>query len=98
METVDLEKLVGSYRQAVSGEATLKASELLVKAIEKRVTQKGIGTFVSNHEIIGVLTKEYLKLAEAVISNKIDSIKEELVSILSESFWALSSIENDSVD
>lgn len=50
-------------------------------ALYKRLDEKGYGEFSSTHEMLGIITEEYLELVEAVRSNNQKDIKKEVVDI-----------------
>lgn len=53
--------------------------DVLKLALSKRLEEKGLGIFVSPHEILGVITEEYKELIDAVHKN--DNVKGELLDI-----------------
>ena len=62
--------------------ASLESSAIeIVDKTYARLHQKGWGTFSSSHEILGIITEEYHELIDAVKSNNLDKVHEELLDI-----------------
>jgi NTP pyrophosphatase (non-canonical NTP hydrolase) len=68
-------------RVEVSAEAIKESLKLLEEMINKRLEKHGKGTFVSNHEILGIITEEYYELIEAVNSNVTKYVRSELMDL-----------------
>ena len=60
--------------------------------------KKGLGAFVSSHEILGVLTEEFDELKDAVRDNDTAQLKMELLDIMIGAFWGICSIEQSTLD
>ena len=63
-----------------------------------RLNQKGYGTFSSTHEVLGMITEEYYELIEAVKSNKMSDVKDELEDIAVGCLFAIACINNGSLE
>lgn len=74
------------------------AIDLTVAKLNFRLQQKGYGTFTSSHEILGVITEEYYELIEAVKSNTLNEVKEELKDIAVGCIFAIACIEDGTID
>lgn len=66
--------------------------------LEKEIARKGDAAFISRHEILKAITEEFNGLVEAVKSNDIERLKEELLDVMISSFWGLCSIESRSLE
>lgn len=74
------------------------ALKLTAEKLSFRLQQKGYGTFTSSHEILGVITEEYHELIEAVKSNTLNEVKEELKDIAVGCIFAIACIEDGTID
>jgi NTP pyrophosphatase (non-canonical NTP hydrolase) len=68
-------------RPQVSTENLLKASEIIMTQIGKRLDQHGRGAYVSSHETLGFMQEEYKEFVYAVHSNDDDHISAELEDV-----------------
>ena len=57
------------------------AVEEVANKLWARLTEKGYGTWLSRHEVLGFLTEEYHEAVEAVHSGSLTAVKEELKDI-----------------
>jgi NTP pyrophosphatase (non-canonical NTP hydrolase) len=53
----------------------------LTREINRRLKEKGDGTFVSSHEVLGVVTEEYHEMLDAVHDNDLKQMRKELLDI-----------------
>lgn len=63
-----------------------------------RLKEKGKGTFVSRHEIQGVVTGEYHELVEAVEHESLEQYKQELLDVAVGCVFGVACIEAKKVD
>src|ERR1035437_25210 len=63
-----------------------------------QLEHKGNGIFVSSHEILGCLMEEVREFEDAVRSNDLNKLKEELTDILVVALHGLASIESGKLD
>ena len=75
-----------------------KAVESVANKLEYRMGQKGTKTFISTHEILGVIAEEYDELIDAVRNNHHGDIREELRDIAVACIFAIVSIDKKSMD
>ena len=66
--------------------------------LDRRLDEKGSGTFASTHEILGVLTEEHTELIEAVRSNAVSDVRKELLDIAVGCVFAVACIDAQTVD
>ena len=52
-----------------------------ISELFRRLEEKGYGSFISYHETLGVVTEEYFELVDAVRSNDVEHIKDELMDL-----------------
>lgn len=66
-----------------------------LRLLEKRITEKGAGTFSSRHEILGCVTEEYHELIEAIRTDGFDKkrIIHELLDVACSCVFGLACIE-----
>jgi len=53
----------------------------LQKEVARRLNEKGKGSFVLRHEILGAITEEYHKLIEAVTLKSLTDVEDELFDL-----------------
>lgn len=85
-------------RTLVTIESEVEAFKAFEKAINEAKGEKGVHTFASKHEILGVLEEEYHELCKAIQDNDITEFEEELMDIMVASFWGICSLKNKSLD
>lgn len=85
-------------RQHVKPEATEAAGKAFFEKLEYRLREKGMGTFGSRHEVLGVLTEEFKELTDVVQSNRPESFEDELIDIMVGAYWGLASSKNGTLD
>lgn len=66
--------------------------DILRASMQKRLQQHPRGIFVSHHEMLGVITEEHHDLLEAVKSNNLDAVAEELADLTAACVAALASL------
>ena len=79
-------------RVIVSSETSGIAVDDVVKALLKRLQQKGNSSYASNHEALGVITEEYFEYVDAVKNNDNQHVYEELVDIAVGCIFAVASM------
>ncbi len=57
------------------------ALEDVTSQIRKRLQTKGPQSFISKHEILGIITEEYLELVEAVRTDNSQEVEAELLDL-----------------
>ncbi len=82
-------------RKQLTNEQIGKAVEKTVTKLNCRLKQKGYGTFVGTHEILGVITEEYYELIDAVHRKKQSDIEEELIDLAVGCIFATACINAD---
>ena len=85
-------------REPVTPESEVAAFEAFKRAINEDKQSKGIGTFASRHEILGVLTEEFHELMQAVENNHMGEFEEELLDIVVAAFWGVASLKNKTLE
>lgn len=75
-----------------------KALKLIHDGLVKQLGNKGYGSFVSLHEIDGVLDEEVHEFKREVHANDIPKSKEELIDIAVAAVWGIACIENETIN
>jgi hypothetical protein len=81
-----------------NGGATESAIKSVKDALEERLAEKGYHTFVSSHEISGVLREEYKEVGDAVHLNSNEFLRKELIDLAVACIWGIVSIDADALD
>lgn len=87
-----MDKINNMERPTVSKDSLLKAIETVTTKLGYRLETKGDGAYVSNHESLGIITEEYLELVDAVRSNDIIEIGNELHDVAVGCVFAIASL------
>ncbi len=69
-----------------------KEIALIEAKLKTRLNEKGYGTFVTGHEMLGVIDEEMLELKMAVIANDPHALEHELTDIAVACIWSLVSL------
>jgi len=81
---------------------TLQNIELSKKELSEkllyRLQEKGIGSFASRHEILGILEEEMHELNDAIKSGNISDVKQELLDIAVGALFAVACINENTLD
>ncbi len=80
-------------RVEVTKEDRKRLLDYISICLEKRIEQKGSGSFVSSHEILGVVAEEYDELKDAVRSNNKEEVQKELMDVIIGALWGLVSYD-----
>lgn len=67
-------------------------------ALELRLEVKGYHTFVSSHEISGVIDEEFVEMKESIRKNNNYDLRKELVDITVAAIWGIVSIDAGEMD
>jgi NTP pyrophosphatase (non-canonical NTP hydrolase) len=87
-----------SNREIVSTEAVQAASKAFFEKLESKLKEKGLGTFKSSHEVLGVLQEEFAELVDAIRENDMEEFEEELLDIMIGAYWGLICSKNKTLD
>ncbi len=68
-------------RRPVGDEYIREAGMLVSYWLQKRLDEKGKGTFASRHKLLGILTEERRELIKAVHEGELADVLPELVNI-----------------
>lgn len=86
-------------RQQLTEDDLANALETVARKLRYRMSQKGLGTMASRHEIYGVLAEEMHELMlEIHGKDKGDGLIRELTDIAVGCIFGIASIENKGVD
>lgn len=66
--------------------------------LDRRLKQKGYGTFASTHEIAGVVDEEHREMMEALHKNDKTHLKSELLDIAVGSVFGVACINANTLD
>ena len=78
-------------RITVSSQTVQKAIESVIAKLNERIGEKGDHSFVSSHEILGILAEEQSELVDAVRANDVDQVNKEAHDIAVAAIWAIAS-------
>lgn len=74
------------------------AIEAVTRKLEYRQKQKGMGTYASCHEALGVLEEEYDEYLDEVHDRNTEGQVKELIDIAVGCIWAIASINSGGQD
>jgi len=86
------------HRQKITKPHIEKAIIMVRSQLFKRLNDKGFGTWLSRHEILGFLTEEYIKVVEATHSKTLHGLKSELVDVAVGCIFAIACIDAGTLD
>lgn len=86
------------HRKQIDASRLNIAIEQTVNKLFERLDEKGYGTWLSRHEILGFLTEEYTEAVEAVHSGTIGDLEDELKDLAVGCIFALACINSDGLD
>jgi NTP pyrophosphatase (non-canonical NTP hydrolase) len=89
---------IGTNRKEVSDVKISQAMNELYIQLNKRLEQKGKGSFASSHEILGILTEEFKELIDEIHLGNIQNTQTELMDIAVACVFGYACIENGTVD
>ena len=93
---VDLNWLIAGTRPqrlALATSAFLAATEDVTRELDRRISEKGPGAFVSRHEILGIVGEEYSELVEAVHRAADNDVRRELLDIAVACIFGVASLD-----
>lgn len=85
-------------RYNVSDEQIDAGFGLLREELAEQVEQKGLGIFVSSHEISGVVDEEVREMHAEVERNRAKQLKHELLQVAVAALWGVISLETGEMD
>ena len=71
---------------------TFVAVSDILGELKTRIKQKGVNTFVSSHEILGIVREEFREMEDAVREDDLNNLEKELMDIIVGSIWGIVSI------
>lgn len=66
-----------------------------VAHLEENRKRRGGGAYVSIHESLGIITEEFWETVEAVRSNRLEDVEEELQDVVTACLWAIASMKQN---
>jgi NTP pyrophosphatase (non-canonical NTP hydrolase) len=85
-------------RDRISRVAIMSALKQIAEHTEEELEKKGYGTYASIHEVLGVVTEEYIEMSEAVHKNDHTALKEELLDIATACHFAIACLDSGTLD
>lgn len=87
-------------RDLITDNSKDKALESLKKALEETLHEKGPHSYSSKHEILGIITEEYIELVDAVRENDTSHkhTREELLDIAVACVFGIACIDQWALD
>lgn len=86
------------YRQQITEQQVGNAASEVRVWLFRRLDQKGFGTWLSRHEILGFLTEEYHEAIEAVHSKPFPQLRDELIDIAVGCIFGVACIDAEALD
>ena len=86
-----------SIRQEIKNTQISNSVQELSSELVRRLKEKGSGAFVSTHEILGIVTEEYHELVDAVRSDVVDDVRDELLDIAVGCIFGIASINENTM-
>ena len=77
----EISKSASFDRPCITTDQINNTNLVLMRKLKDRLNEKGCGSFVSRHEILGVLTEEYDEVIKAVHSGTLFEIENELLDV-----------------
>lgn len=68
------------------------------RLLKQRFEKKGYRALMSSHEILGGVGEEYRELQDAVKSNHIENVRDELLDLIVAALWGVVSIDQNTLD
>lgn len=76
-------------RPKITHDQVAEAINIIIQRLDERIQEKGEGSFLSTHEILGVLSEEHSEVEEAVFDNDPQALESELEDMAVGSIFAL---------
>lgn len=86
------------HRQRITEEQLEGARNVIRDWLRHRLDEKGCGALLSRHEILGVITEEYIELIEAVKFKSLTEVKAELRDMAVGCIFGIACIDAKAVD
>ena len=86
------------HRKKIDSYDIERVIERTVNRLFERLEEKGYGTWLSRHEILGFLTEEYTEAVEAIHSGTLDDIEAELTDIAVGCLFGIACIRSETLD
>jgi len=83
---------MGEGRLPVSEGQRAEAAGRIFHGLDKRLAYNGDKAFIGPHEILGIITEEYIELVGAVTSNQRERVINELVDVAVGCLWGVASL------
>lgn len=87
-----------SNRPIIKDKHITLAFERIEGELHRRLEEKGKGSWLSSHEMLGIITEEYTELIHAVKSNIRFQLRQELLDLGVAVVFALACMNNDKLD
>ncbi|WP_163192579.1 MazG nucleotide pyrophosphohydrolase domain-containing protein [Clostridium thermarum] len=85
-------------REELTEEQVMNAVDKVVEKLRYRLNQKGYGSFVSRHEILGVMTEEFKEFVDAVHSKNYDEMREEIMDLAVGCIFGLACFDEKTIE
>jgi hypothetical protein len=87
-----------AYRKQITPEQLAKSCGQVLQRLDERLVEKGMGTWLSRHEIQGFTTEEYHELIDAVHKGSLQDVRSELVDMAVGCLFAVTCIDSETLD
>lgn len=85
-------------RKQISVDKCCEAVNLVMQKMGERLEVKGYGSFMSSHEVLGILIEEFHELIEAVRANNPDELHEELLDLAVGAVFSLACLRSGGLE
>lgn len=85
-------------RQQITVEQCCEAVNLVMQKMEDRLAAKGYGSFLSSHEVLGIITEEYHEIVEAVRANNPEELHAELLDLAVGAVFSLACLRSGGLE
>lgn len=90
---------VKDHRPQISKETIQRAVDKLIDKLYMRLEQKGYGSWLSRHEILGIIAEESFKeVVDAVHRGSLEELREELLDVAVGCIFGVACIDNKTLD
>ena len=76
----------------------IRASGEVLQSLNKRLIEKGRGSFSSRHEVLGICTEEYEELIDAIQKGDLSNVKDELIDLAVACILGITCINSETLD
>ena len=87
-----------AHRKRISCETVVDVISQVRNKVAERLSEKGLGSFSSRHEILGIIEEEKYELMKAVHEEDLQGVKRELIDQAVGCIFAIACIDEKALD